>query len=854
MKGKKFVTWLLACSLCVGMVGEPAYAISRGRSEESIMKGQSPFWQEMEENAILPGQELETEPGLRAEPGLQAETESKAQAGAKVQEKVQAGAKAEPETEVQAEPEAEVQAGAKAEPETEVQAEPETEVQAEAETEAQAGAKAEPETEAQAEAETEVQPEPETEAQPEAGLYSNLQPEAGVRENRVPIDSSRFPDVAFAAYLSEAVDADRDGYLSETEISSVVSMDISGLGILDLKGIEVFTGLKSLDCSGNSLIELDLSALPALEEFRCEGNRRVVEADGDNRFTLPFVLADSAARIRNLHGASWEDGSEGGCLVASAQEVSYTYDTGSAFELSVTVSLEQFLRDISSASVGKIANVTYSGKAIKPTIALTYQGEKVSPAAYSVAYKNNVNAGTAQITVTGKAPFKGTKQVSFRILPKSIKKLSCSKISKKTYTGKKIEPAVQLKDGSKKLKKNRDYTITYKNNRQTGRATAKITGKGNYKGAIQRTFQILPRKVSAFKAGKRADVSITLKWKKSASITGYQVFQYQPKSKKYKKIKTLKAKSTSLAVKKLSPCTTYRFKIRAYKKSGKSTFYGAYSKVLKVQTKVAAPKMSVVSERKSQVRVSWTKVKKAAGLELSYRKGNESFQKFSSVSRNETNTTYIFNCQEGATYTFRMRAYRESGGKKDYGPYSQQTVVISSQGSALSGGSYSPGSVYGPSLSQAELNQVREKVQYFKDHYIDDTMSDYMKVKMAHDYLVSVCSYAPSWALNRANTAWGALVYGEAQCSGYARAMKALCDGIGIGCYYVHADASASNPSHQWNEVCVNGKWYIIDVQCNDSSGFYAVFLVSDSTFARTFGMSWDRSSVPPCPEDYFQY
>ena len=570
MKGKKFVTWLLACSLCVGMVGEPAYAISRGRSEESIMKGQSPFWQEMEENAILPGQELETEPGLRAEPGLQAETESKAQAGAKVQEKVQAGAKAEPETEVQAEPEAEVQAGAKAEPETE----------------------------AQAEAETEVQPEPETEAQPEAGLYSNLQPEAGVRENRVPIDSSRFPDVAFAAYLSEAVDADRDGYLSETEISSVVSMDISGLGILDLKGIEVFTGLKSLDCSGNSLIELDLSALPALEEFRCEGNRRVVEADGDNRFTLPFVLADSAARIRNLHGASWEDGSEGGCLVASAQEVSYTYDTGSAFELSVTVSLEQFLRDISSASVGKIANVTYSGKAIKPTIALTYQGEKVSPAAYSVAYKNNVNAGTAQITVTGKAPFKGTKQVSFRILPKSIKKLSCSKISKKTYTGKKIEPAVQLKDGSKKLKKNRDYTITYKNNRQTGRATAKITGKGNYKGAIQRTFQILPRKVSAFKAGKRADVSITLKWKKSASITGYQVFQYQPKSKKYKKIKTLKAKSTSLAVKKLSPCTTYRFKIRAYKKSGKSTFYGAYSKVLKVQTKVAAPSKHVTFDTK----------------------------------------------------------------------------------------------------------------------------------------------------------------------------------------------------------------------------------------------------------------
>ncbi|MCI9006171.1 MAG: hypothetical protein HFH39_13275 [Lachnospiraceae bacterium] len=834
MKGKKFVTWLLACSLYVGMIGEPAYAVSRARSEEGIMRGQGLFWQEMEEDDILPEQDLETELELQAESGLQAETETKAQAETKVQAEVQAGAKAEPEKK------------------TEVQADTGVQVEPGAEAVEQAGEQPKTEAEVQTGSETKVQVE--TEEQPETGLYSNLQPEAGVRERRIPIDSSQFPDAAFAAYLSEAVDADRDGCLSEAEITVVVSMDISGLGIQDLRGIEVFTELKSLDCSGNSLIELDLSALPALEEFRCEGNRRVVEADGDNRFTLPFVLADSAARIQNLQGASWEGGSEDRCLAASAPEVSYTYDTGSAFALSVTVSLEQFLQDISSASVGKIANATYSGKAIKPAITLTCQGEKVSPSAYSISYKNNVNVGTAQITVTGKAPFKGTKQVSFRILPKSIKKLSCSKISKKTYTGKKIEPSIQLKDGSKKLKKNRDYTVTYKNNRQTGRATAKITGKGNYKGVIQRTFQILPRKVSAFKAGKRADVSITLKWKKSASISGYQVFQYQPKSKKYKKIKTLKAKSSSLTVKKLSPCTTYRFKIRAYKKSGKSTFYGAYSKVLKVQTKVAAPKMSAVSERKSQVRVSWTKVKKATGLELSYRKGNESFQKLSSVSKNETNTTYIFNCQEGATYTFRMRAYRESGGKKDYGPYSQQTVVISSQGSALSGGSYSPGSVYGPSLSQAELNQVREKVQYFKDHYIDDTMSDYMKVKMAHDYLVSVCSYAPSWALNRANTAWGALVYGEAQCSGYARAMKALCDGIGIGCYYVHADASASNPSHQWNEVCVDGKWYIIDVQCNDLSRFYAVFLVSDSTFARTFGMSWDRSSVPPCPEDYFHY
>ena len=57
------------------------------------------------------------------------------------------------------------------------------------------------------------------------------------------------------------------------------------------------------------------------------------------------------------------------------------------------------------------------------------------------------------------------------------------------------------------------------------------------------------------------------------------------------------------------------------------------------------------------------------------------------------------------------------------------------------------------------------------------------------------------WQYDGANTAWGALVYGEAQCSGYARGMKALCDAIGVPCYYVHANKKALNPSHQWNQV-----------------------------------------------------
>ena len=166
-------------------------------------------------------------------------------------------------------------------------------------------------------------------------------------------------------------------------------------------------------------------------------------------------------------------------------------------------------------------------------------------------------------------------------------------------------------------------------------------------------------------------------------------------------------------------------------------------------------------------------------------------------------------------------------------------------------GNYKPGTVYGPKLNQSELNEVAAAVSRFDSSLPLDGMSDIDKVMAARDYLIQFCSYAPDWSKNRANTAWGALIYQEAQCSGYARAMKALCDSMGIDCRYVHADKKASNSSHQWNTVKIDGQWYIIDVQGDDSAGFEAFFLLSDDTYANDTGLSWDRTSVPACPANY---
>lgn len=156
-------------------------------------------------------------------------------------------------------------------------------------------------------------------------------------------------------------------------------------------------------------------------------------------------------------------------------------------------------------------------------------------------------------------------------------------------------------------------------------------------------------------------------------------------------------------------------------------------------------------------------------------------------------------------------------------------------------GDYKANSVYGPSLNSSQLMQVRRVVQSFKTNYIRKGMSEYDKALAVFLYLRSNCSYARrGLQYNNANNAWGALVYNEAQCSGFARAMKALCDGVGVKCKYVHANSKAVNPSHQWNEIRINGKWYIVDAQ----SGF---FLARSNTWKNMMGMRWNTKGSPKC-------
>lgn len=166
---------------------------------------------------------------------------------------------------------------------------------------------------------------------------------------------------------------------------------------------------------------------------------------------------------------------------------------------------------------------------------------------------------------------------------KQISKCSIGNVSAKAYTGKAITPSVIVKDGNKKLKAGKDYTVTYKNNTAIGKATIIIKGieSSGYTGTKTISFKIIPAapKATVTAGKKRAAV----KWKAVKGAQSYTVYYGTSKNSGFKKAGT--TSKTSFNVKNLKSGKTYYFKVVASKKVGKTAYNSLYSSVKKVRIK-----------------------------------------------------------------------------------------------------------------------------------------------------------------------------------------------------------------------------------------------------------------------------
>lgn len=103
---------------------------------------------------------------------------------------------------------------------------------------------------------------------------------------------------------------------------------------------------------------------------------------------------------------------------------------------------------------------------------------------------------------------------------------------------------------------------------------------------------------------------------------------------------------------------------------------------------------------------------------------------------------------------------------------------------------------------------------------IDDSMSEYDKVKTVYEALIRKTQYNES--LSEDQTIYNVLVNGEGVCSGYAKTMQYLLNRLGIFCTYVTGEVPGFG-NHAWNLVRIDGEYYYLDATWGDP-----LFLNSD--------------------------
>lgn len=158
------------------------------------------------------------------------------------------------------------------------------------------------------------------------------------------------------------------------------------------------------------------------------------------------------------------------------------------------------------------------------------------------------------------------------------------------------------------------------------------------------------------------------------------------------------------------------------------------------------------------------------------------------------------------------------------------------------------------SLSDKEL-AIYNKACEIVGQYISDDMDDYEKELAIHDYLIINCTY-DSGSLSaiprpgeNCEDPYGALIDGEAVCSGYTTAFKLFMDMLEIPCGVVYS-CDTEGDTHAWNTVCLDGSWYYVDCTWDDPVPDSEGRSVTHKFFNLSYEEISERHVLPEnCPE-----
>ena len=155
-------------------------------------------------------------------------------------------------------------------------------------------------------------------------------------------------------------------------------------------------------------------------------------------------------------------------------------------------------RDISLCEVTlSELSYDYDGTAKVPSVTVRDgSATLVDGTDYELSYADNVDAGTATVTVAGIGGYGSTYAATFEIMPLNVGGSEIASIPDQPWTGSAITPLPEVVYYGKTLVAGVDYELSYNSNTAVGTATVIATGKGNYTGIRTATFKIVKRATS----------------------------------------------------------------------------------------------------------------------------------------------------------------------------------------------------------------------------------------------------------------------------------------------------------------------------------------------------------------------
>ena len=367
---------------------------------------------------------------------------------------------------------------------------------------------------------------------------------------------------------------------------------------------------------------------------------------------------------------------------AAIAELDKAYNEGTLTVDMVNETAKETTRKLQEANPTDVANCeitldqteyVYDGQAKEPEVTVKNGDEVVAADEYTVEYKNNTDAGTATVAVTGKGILTGNKEVTFTIAPAEQEVT----VPVSSFTKTEGDAAFALNASGRE-----GAVLTYSS------SDAKIVSvdvEGNVTPLTAGTATITVKASAKNYKDATASVNVTV-IKKVLNVTktsvtkteGNKAFSLGVKTN-VKATVTYKTSNKNVATVDKKGKVTVKGPGRAVitvtgKASGRATETVKITVTVKPSAKLSA-KATALKGKKAQV--TWKRNKKATGYQIvvATDKSFKNVVKTVNIKKNKTVKTSVKGLKKGKKYYVRVRSYKKASGGNVYSSWSKAKPV-----------------------------------------------------------------------------------------------------------------------------------------------------------------------------------